>query len=97
MATDIEMAKEALRRAREHELTDPGMAAAIMKSALRTLAGDRNFVERPADDQMAAPGVYVVNGHLFFRLRDGSVVSCNCVGEPYASQIKDACDTYRIY
>lgn len=47
-------------------------------------------------DQMSLPGAYLVSGHLFFRLRNRSVVSCNCIGEPYASQVKDACDAYRI-
>jgi hypothetical protein len=56
-------------------------------------------VERvePPHDHMGLPGAYVVNGHLFFRLRDGSVVRCNCIGEPYATQIKEACDAGRIY
>lgn len=32
-------------------------------------------------------GPHVVDGHLFFRMNDGSAISCNCIGEPYASQI----------
>lgn len=35
------VAQEALRRARENEISDPGMAAAIMKAALRTIAEER--------------------------------------------------------
>jgi hypothetical protein len=29
----------------------------------------------------------VVTGHLMFRLKDGSSLSCECIGEPYASQV----------
>ena len=54
-------------------------------------------VVEPPHEQMTLPGAYVVGGHLFFRLRNGLVISCNCIGEPYASQVKDACDAYRIY
>lgn len=43
------------------------------------------------------PGAYVMNGHLFFKLKDGSVVHCTCIGEPYASLIVEACNLYRIY
>ena len=32
-------------------------------------------------------GAYVVDGHLFFKMRDGSTVSCDCIGGPFASQI----------
>lgn len=40
----------------------------------------------------AAPyGASVVNGHLFFKLLDGSTISCNCIGEPYASRVVAAC------
>lgn len=34
-------------------------------------------------------GPHVVNGHLFFKMPDGSTISCECIGEPYASQIVD--------
>ena len=33
------------------------------------------------------PGPSVVQGKLFFRLLDGSSISCECIGEPYASKI----------
>lgn len=36
-------------------------------------------------------GASVVNGRLFFKLLDGSVISCECIKEPYASQIVAAC------
>lgn len=47
-------------------------------------------------------GVYVVCGKLFFRLEDGSSINCECIGEPYASQIvamwnKNAEDTAAYY
>ena len=29
----------------------------------------------------------VAAGHLMFKLRDGSSICCNCIGEPYASEI----------
>jgi hypothetical protein len=32
-------------------------------------------------------GPYVVDGHLFFQMLDGSSISCECIGEPYALQI----------
>lgn len=35
------------------------------------------------------PGAYVTNGKLFFTLRDGSTISCECIAEPYASQIAE--------
>ena len=33
------------------------------------------------------PKIGVAAGHLMFRLRDGSIISCECIGEPYASKI----------
>ncbi len=36
-------------------------------------------------------GPSVVDGKLFFTLLDGSVVSCECIGEPHAT---DICETY---
>lgn len=36
-------------------------------------------------------GAHVVGGRLFFELLDGSSVSCNCIAEPYASQVVEAC------
>lgn len=35
------------------------------------------------------PGAYVIDGKLFFKLRDGSTLSCECIAEPYASQIAE--------
>lgn len=32
-------------------------------------------------------GPHVVDGHLFFKMPDGSTILCECIGEPYASQI----------
>jgi hypothetical protein len=43
--------------------------------------------------QDKSPGPYVVKGRLFFRLPDGSSVSCECVGEPYASKIVELWNT----
>ena len=37
------------------------------------------------------PGPYVVAGKLFFRLLDGSTICCECIAEPYASKIVEAC------
>ena len=36
-------------------------------------------------------GANVSGGKLFFRLLDGSSVSCDCIAEPYASQVVAAC------
>lgn len=33
------------------------------------------------------PGAYVVDGKLFFRLLDGSTLSCECIADPYATKI----------
>lgn len=33
------------------------------------------------------PGPHVFGGKLFWRMRDRSLISCECIGEPYASQI----------
>lgn len=35
------------------------------------------------------PGPHIVDGKLFFKLLDGSTISCNCIGEPFAWQIVD--------
>jgi hypothetical protein len=32
-------------------------------------------------------GPHVIQGKLFFKMPDGSSISCECIGEPYASQI----------
>ena len=37
------------------------------------------------------PGPYVVEGTLFFRLLDGSVLNCICIKEPWASKVVAAC------
>lgn len=33
------------------------------------------------------PGAYVLNGNLFFRLLDGTTISCSCIAGPYAEQV----------
>jgi hypothetical protein len=43
---------------------------------------DRTSKEKPA-------GVYVVQGVLFFKLLDGSTLTCNCIKDPYASKIAE--------
>ena len=35
------------------------------------------------------PGAYVVNGKLFFRLLDGSTLTCECIADPYATKIME--------
>lgn len=37
--------------------------------------------------QPRRPGPHVQAGKLFFVLDDGSAIVCECIGEPYASQI----------
>ena len=32
-------------------------------------------------------GPHVVNGRLYFKMTDGSTISCECIADPYASQI----------
>ncbi len=32
-------------------------------------------------------GVYIIQGVLFFKLLDGTTLTCNCIKEPYASKI----------
>ena len=44
---------------------------------------------------MNRPGPYDVSGHLFFRLRDGSTVWCQCIAGSYAAQVVDACTKRR--
>jgi hypothetical protein len=34
-------------------------------------------------------GAYVVQGVLFFKLLDGSTLTCNCIKDPYASKIME--------
>ncbi len=34
-------------------------------------------------------GPHVVDGKLFFNLLDGSSLNCECIVEPYASQVVD--------
>lgn len=41
----------------------------------------------------AHPGAYVISGHLFFRLLDGSAISCACIASPYAEQIVELINT----
>jgi hypothetical protein len=43
------------------------------------------YFERTSKEKPA--GVYVVQGVLFFKLLDGSTLTCNCIKEPYASKI----------
>jgi hypothetical protein len=43
------------------------------------------YFERTSKDKSA--GVYVVQGVLFFKLLDGSTLTCNCIKDPYASKI----------
>lgn len=33
------------------------------------------------------PGAYVLGGNLFFRLLDGTTISCNCIAGPHAEQV----------
>jgi len=35
-------------------------------------------------------GAHVLDGKLFFRLKDGSTITCECIREPYASQVVEA-------
>jgi hypothetical protein len=37
------------------------------------------------------PGAYVVGGKLFFRLKDRSTISCECIASPYAELVAEAC------
>lgn len=32
-------------------------------------------------------GPFAVNGHLFYRVLHGSVITCECMGEPYVSAV----------
>lgn len=34
-----------------------------------------------------APGAYLIDGMLFFRLLDGSTISCGCIAQPFADKI----------
>lgn len=43
----------------------------------------------PSEPARQAPGAYLVNGNLFFRLLDGTSICCNCVGQPYAQAVVD--------
>ena len=36
---------------------------------------------------MSKIGPKVISGTLFFTLLDGSTITCECIGEPYASEI----------
>ena len=48
--------------------------------------------ETPYIDAVCGPpGAYVVKGNLFFKLKDGSVISCQCIKGPYAEKIVEAC------
>lgn len=46
---------------------------------------NENTTKTMAIDRLEGP--YVVGGKLFFKMLDGSSISCQCIGEPYASQV----------
>lgn len=50
------------------------------------------FVEQVPASQRA-PGAFVVEGKLFFKFKDGLSLSCQCIGEPYASRIVELFNT----
>jgi hypothetical protein len=62
---------------------------------MKRIVEPNQIVKAAPHNDMTLPGAYVVCGLLYFRLKDGSVISCNCIGEPYASQIKEATDYRR--
>jgi len=39
------------------------------------------------DIQDKTHGPHVIDGKLFFKLLDGSTISCECIGEPYVTEI----------
>jgi DNA-binding transcriptional regulator YiaG len=41
-------------------------------------------------------GPHVVAGNLFFKMPDGSTISCECIGDPYASQIVEIFGADRV-
>lgn len=43
---------------------------------------------------MNAVGAHTHNGRLFFILHDGSTISCDCIGEPFAQQVAKACNEH---
>src|ERR1700722_17335069 len=43
------------------------------------------YFERTSKEKPA--GAYVVQGVLFFKLLDGSTLTCNCIKDPYASKV----------
>ncbi len=64
-------------------------------SASVSVAPDAIPISIPASrpsSKTATLGPSVVQGKLFYRMLDGSTVTCNCIGEPYASRIVAACD-----
>lgn len=66
--------------------------AADMENSGETRAAVNRLAEPARGIRDAAPyGASVVNGKLFFKLLDGSTVTCECIGEPYASKIVEAC------
>lgn len=42
------------------------------------------------------PGPYIVAGQLFFRLCDGSSISCECIAEVYAEEVVKACNSTEL-
>jgi hypothetical protein len=48
-----------------------------------------------SEDSTHPPGAYIIQGQLFFVLKDGSIVTCNCIKEPFASQVVEACNRER--
>lgn len=51
---------------------------------VRVLGAD-SLLPPPHKPQRVGP--HVVDGKLFFKMPDGSTISCECIGEPYASQV----------
>ncbi len=48
---------------------------------------NQRYFERTSKEKSS--GVYVIQGVLFFKLLDGSTLTCNCIKEPYASKIME--------
>ena len=40
-----------------------------------------------SDPKSRPPGAYALNGRLFFKLLDGSSISCNCIRDDFADAI----------
>ena len=59
--------------------TDTNWAQSFIK------VNNTRYLERTSKEKPA--GVYVVQGVLFFKLLDGSTLTCNCIKDPYASKI----------